>query len=240
MKSQKEFEDEQSSEGSEEEEEEEQGAGGKGRGLDRALRRCSPLMVRLCPALRLTELQVGWRCRCLALILLRRLVANIGPPLPPRPSCLDLCRCLRFVPLSQVYAFKRLCRGLGSSRQGARQGFSLAITALLGATECVGPAEAVAAIEGVLEPAGKVRRRAAVGLPALPALCATGHIGCHRGAALPKGRAGTPCGGGRSACGKRRGWRCAPDAARECQAGWQRSSALGRARASLCIHPPAC
>ena len=59
----------------------------------------------------------------------------------------------------QVYAFKRLCRGLGSSRQGARQGFSLAMTSLLASTQCIAPTEAVAAIEGVLEPAaaGKVR-----------------------------------------------------------------------------------
>jgi DNA polymerase phi len=57
-----------------------------------------------------------------------------------------------------VYAFKRLCRGLGSSRQGARQGFSLAIAALLAGTSAVGPAEAVAVVEGLLEPAGKVGR----------------------------------------------------------------------------------
>lgn len=49
VKSQKEFEDEQSSEGSDEEEEEErdQAGGGKGSSVDTALRRCSPLMVRV-------------------------------------------------------------------------------------------------------------------------------------------------------------------------------------------------
>lgn len=78
----------------------------------------------------------------------------------------DVARALRRCSPLMVYAFKRLCRGLGSSRQGARQGFSLAISALLGATQCIGPGEAVAAIEGVLEPVGKVRPRLAPVLPA--------------------------------------------------------------------------
>lgn len=69
----------------------------------------------------------------------------------------EVARALRSCSPLMIYAFKRLCRGLGSSRQGARQGFSLAIASLLGAVQCIGPAEAVTAIEGVLEPVGKVR-----------------------------------------------------------------------------------
>ena len=69
----------------------------------------------------------------------------------------EVARALRRCSPLMIYAFKRLCRGLGSSRQGARQGFSLAIASLLGAVQCIGPAEAVTAIEGVLEPVGKVR-----------------------------------------------------------------------------------
>lgn len=68
----------------------------------------------------------------------------------------DVGRALRRCSPLMVYAFKRLCRGLGSSRQGARQGFSLAIASLLAGTSAVSPAEAVTAIEGVLEPVGKV------------------------------------------------------------------------------------
>ena len=71
----------------------------------------------------------------------------------------DVGRALRRCSPLVVYAFKRLCRGLGSSRQGARQGFSLAIASLLAGTQCIAPAEAVTAIEGVLEPVGKVRMR---------------------------------------------------------------------------------
>ena len=70
----------------------------------------------------------------------------------------EVSRALRRCSPLMIYAFKRLCRGLGSSRQGARQGFSLASASLLGAVQCIGPAEAVVAIEGVLEPVGKVRR----------------------------------------------------------------------------------
>ncbi len=69
----------------------------------------------------------------------------------------EVSRALRRCSPLMIYAFKRLCRGLGSSRQGARQGFSLAIASLLGAVQCIEPAEAVVAIEGVLEPVGKVR-----------------------------------------------------------------------------------
>ena len=101
VKNQAEYDAESGAEQSEEEEEDAAALGGaRGRAVDRALRRCSPLLL---------------------------------------------------------YAFKRLCRGLGSSRQGARQGFSLAITSLLAATQCIAPGEAVTAIEGVLEAVGKVR-----------------------------------------------------------------------------------
>lgn len=94
-----------------------------------------------------------------------------NPPTPPPPQSPNPNT------QPQVYAFKRLCRGLGSSRQGARQGFALAITSLLGATECVGPSEAVAAIEGVLEPVGKVGAQASVAPPALPVLPTAAGIG---------------------------------------------------------------
>ena len=41
---------------------------------------------------------------------------------------------------AQAYVLKRLVRGLGSGRQGARQGFALALTALLGARPSLSPA----------------------------------------------------------------------------------------------------
>ena len=40
----------------------------------------------------------------------------------------------------QAYVLKRLVRGLGSGRQGARQGFALALAALLGARPSLSPA----------------------------------------------------------------------------------------------------
>ena len=42
--------------------------------------------------------------------------------------------------LFQEYVLKRLVRGLGSGRQGARQGFALALAALLGARPSLSPA----------------------------------------------------------------------------------------------------
>ena len=41
------------------------------------------------------------------------------------------CRVHRVLACIQVYALERLMRGLGSGRQGARQGFALALTVLL-------------------------------------------------------------------------------------------------------------
>lgn len=56
---------------------------------------------------------------------------------------------------------KRLVRGLGSSRQGARQGFALALTLVLGKAECISAQGAAALIGSMLEAGGaaKVRGR---------------------------------------------------------------------------------
>ena len=56
-----------------------------------------------------------------------------------------------------VYALRRLCRGLGSSRQGARQGFALALAALLAQLEQLDTRDAQAVMDEVLEPVGKVK-----------------------------------------------------------------------------------
>ena len=108
----------------------------------------------------------------------------------------DVARALRRCSPLVVYAFKRLCRGLGSSRQGARQGFSLAISALLGASQCIAPGEAVAAIEGVLEPVGKVRERVVWTLRLRPARVCLGMLAPAASSRMPahSGRAGMqPC-----------------------------------------------
>ena len=56
-----------------------------------------------------------------------------------------------------VYAVKRLCRGLASSRQGARQGFALALAGLLQSTHCISPAEMIALLASVLEPSSSAK-----------------------------------------------------------------------------------
>lgn len=63
----------------------------------------------------------------------------------------------------QSYGMKRLVRGLGSSRQGARQGFALALTLVLGKAGergCISAQDTATVITSVLEAAGsaKVRR----------------------------------------------------------------------------------
>ncbi len=55
---------------------------------------------------------------------------------PASSSCTEPLRLVR----AQAYVLKRLVRGLGSGRQGARQGFALALTALLGARPSLSPA----------------------------------------------------------------------------------------------------
>ena len=56
-----------------------------------------------------------------------------------------------------VYAVKRLCRGLSSSRQGARQGFSLALACLLESLRCVAPGDMLTVLAAVLEPSSSVK-----------------------------------------------------------------------------------
>lgn len=68
-----------------------------------------------------------------------------------------------------VYAVRRLCRGLASSRQGARQGFALALSSLLRRLDCVGTGQVLAVLDDVLEPAGKVGAVGCVHLPQGPA-----------------------------------------------------------------------
>lgn len=69
---------------------------------------------------------------------------------------------------------KRLVRGLGSSRQGARQGFALALTLVLGKEECISAQGAAALIGSMLEAGGaaKVRGRGC------PGLCYGRLLGC--------------------------------------------------------------
>lgn len=56
----------------------------------------------------------------------------------------------------QVYVLKRLCRGLASSREGARQGFALALTAVLQGLPALGGGAALSILESSLEsPGGK-------------------------------------------------------------------------------------
>lgn len=62
----------------------------------------------------------------------------------------EVARALRRCTPLTVYAVKRLCRGLASGRQGARQGFALGLTTLLARSDCLSPEEAVTVLTGVL------------------------------------------------------------------------------------------
>ena len=60
----------------------------------------------------------------------------------------------------QAYGLKRLVKGLGSGRQGARQGFALALALVLGrAGGCVSAQGAAAVVRGILEAGGATKVR---------------------------------------------------------------------------------
>ena len=67
----------------------------------------------------------------------RKVLAILSSACNPATS---ICRKRVRLAHAQAYVLKRLVRGLGSGRQGARQGFALALTALLGARPSLSPA----------------------------------------------------------------------------------------------------
>lgn len=91
---------------------------------------------------------------------------NLGFGLYPRV-------CDKSILCFQVYVLRRLVRGLGSGRQGARQGFALAITALLARVKSVTVAAVLTLLESSLEVSNTMGVRSST--PPLPMLTAISH-----------------------------------------------------------------